>query len=118
MTGETRTQPGSATQLEGLGGPIESAMREYGVPGGALGVLQDGETQTAGYGVTNVENPLPVTPDTLFQIGSITKTFTATAAMRLAEQGRLDLDAPVRRYLPDLRLADDAAAANVTMRHL
>lgn len=62
---------------------------------------------------TNVENPLPVDTDTLFQIGSITKTFTATALVRRAEQGVLDLDAPVRRYIPDLRLQNaDVAGAS------
>ena len=80
------------SQFEGLGGPIEAAMRELGVPGVAIGVLQAGQEQVAGYGLTNVEHPLPVTPDTIFQIGSITKTFTATAAMRLGEQGTQPLE--------------------------
>src|SRR5215211_2481521 len=78
-------------------------MEEHGVPGVALGVLFDGEEETAGLGVTSIENPLEVTPDTLFQIGSIGKAFTATAVMRLVEEGKRDLDAPVRDYLPDFR---------------
>jgi CubicO group peptidase (beta-lactamase class C family) len=93
-------------------------MEETGVPGVALGVLADGKLETAGLGVTSVEHPLEVRPDTLFQIGSITKTFTGTAAMRLVEHGELDLDEPVRTYLPQLRLADEDAAARATMRHL
>ena len=93
-------------------------MEEHGVPGVALGVLFDGEEETAGLGVTSIENPLEVTPDTLFQIGSIGKAFTATAVMRLVEEGKLDLDAPVRDYLPDFRLSDEAAAAGATIRHL
>lgn len=97
---------------------VAEAMRRLPVPGAAFGVLHDGEAHVAGLGVTNLDHPLPVTPDTLFQIGSITKTFTGTLAMRLIEAGRLDLDAPVRTYLPDLRLADEAAAAGVTLRHL
>ncbi|MBV8716855.1 MAG: beta-lactamase family protein [Chloroflexi bacterium] len=88
------------------------------VPGVAVGLLRDGEEFTAGFGVTNVNHPLPVDGDTLFQIGSITKTFTATVAMRLVEEGRLDLDAPVRRWLPELQLADPDVAACVTPRHL
>ncbi|CAN5203748.1 serine hydrolase domain-containing protein [soil metagenome] len=56
--------------------------------------------------------------ETLFQIGSTTKTMTSTVALRLAEAGRLDLDAPVRTYLPELRLADESAAASVTLRHV
>jgi CubicO group peptidase (beta-lactamase class C family) len=97
---------------------VAAQMEETGTPGVSLGVLEGDEIRSAALGVTNVEHPLEVTPDTLFQIGSITKTFTGTAAMRLVERGELDLDAPVRRDLPDLRLADEQAAAAVTMRHL
>jgi len=88
------------------------------VPGFAVGLLANGEEFTAGFGVTNLDHPLPVDGDTLFQIGSITKTFSATAAMRLVDEGRLDLDRPVRGYLPELRLADADASASVTPRHL
>src|SRR5919108_2580753 len=95
-----------------------TSMEELSVPGVALGVLSDGEEETTALGVTSIENPLEVTPDTLFQIGSITKTFTATAIMRLAEEGRLDLDQPVRTYLPEFRLEDEAAAAGATLRTL
>jgi CubicO group peptidase (beta-lactamase class C family) len=93
-------------------------MRRLHVPGVAVGLLHEGREHTAGFGVTSVENPLPVTPDTLFQIGSTTKTVTGTIAMRLVERGQLDLDAPVRTYLPDLRLADPSVAERVTLRHL
>ena len=61
---------------------------------------------------------LPVDADTLFRIGSTTKTFTATAIMRLVEQGKVDLAAPARTYLPNLALADEAAARSVTVRQL
>lgn len=105
--------------------PLQAAMREtvlaamdrVRVPGVAVGLLVDGEEITEGFGVTSVENPLPIDATTLFQIGSITKTFTATAVMRLVEQGKLDLDVPIRTYLPNLRLADDAVAQRVTLRH-
>src|SRR5215208_2444516 len=97
---------------------VEAAMAETETPGAAVGVLEDGDEQVRGFGITSVENPLEVTPDTLFQIGSITKTFTGTVAMVLVERGELDLDAPVRRYLPELRLLDEDAASRATMRHL
>jgi CubicO group peptidase (beta-lactamase class C family) len=96
----------------------ENALADTETPGVALGLLQDGGEHVGGFGVTSVENPLEVTPDTLFQIGSITKTFTGTVAMALVERGELDLDAPVRRYLPKLELADKDVAARVTMRDL
>ena len=97
---------------------VKSLMEEFAVPGVAVGLRHGDDEEVAGYGVTSVEHPLDVDGDTLFQIGSITKTYTATAAVRLSEDGRLDLDEPVRTYLPDLRLADEATAAAVTMRHL
>jgi CubicO group peptidase (beta-lactamase class C family) len=97
---------------------IQEAMHRYHVPGVSFGVLWDGQQHTAGFGVTNVDVPGPVTPETLFQIGSITKTVTATAIMRLVEQGALALDTPIRAYLPDLRLADASVTEQVTLRHL
>jgi CubicO group peptidase (beta-lactamase class C family) len=101
-----------------LGWVVGGLMAELGVPGVAVGVLHGDREHAAGFGVTNVEHPLPVDADTLFQIGSVTKTYTGTALMRLVEAGALDLDAPVRRWVPGLALADPAVAAAVTPRHL
>lgn len=70
------------------------------------------------HGVTSRDNPLPVDKDTLYVVGSVTKTFTATALMRLVAQGRVALDAPVRRYVPELQLADARATAEVTVMNL
>jgi CubicO group peptidase (beta-lactamase class C family) len=97
---------------------VSARREELRVPGVALGVLQDGEERHAGFGVTSVDNPLEVTPETRFQIGSITKTFLGTTAMYLVARGALDLDRPVRAYLPALRLADPDATEQVTLRHL
>ena len=66
------------------------------VPGVAVGVVSGDEEHLAFSGVTSVEDPLPVDEGTLFQIGSTGKTYTATAILRLVEQGKVDLDAPVR----------------------
>src|SRR5512143_854964 len=104
--------------FQDLDAVVGEAMTRLSVPGVAVGILLGGKIHTFGYGVTSVENPLLVTGDTLFQIGSITKTFTGTAVMRLVESGRLELDAPLRKYLPGLRLADEHEAAAVTMQHL
>src|SRR2546422_3802540 len=93
-------------------------MSRYHVPGVAIGILHDGDEDIAAYGVTNLDHPLPVDGDTLFQIASITKTITATVVMRLVERGALDLDAPIRRYLPEFRLRDEGAAEGATLRHL
>jgi CubicO group peptidase (beta-lactamase class C family) len=97
---------------------ITAGMQRIPIPGLAVGVWHDGLEQAAGFGVTSIENPLPVTPDTLFQVGSISKTFTATALMMLMEAGKVELDKPVRTYLPDFQLSDESVAARVTLRHL
>jgi CubicO group peptidase (beta-lactamase class C family) len=97
---------------------MPDAMKQFNVPGVAVGVYCDGREFGAGFGVTSIRNPLPVNEETLFQIGSNTKTFVATAAMRLVEAAKLDLDAPIRKYLPGFRMRDADVTARVTMRHL
>lgn len=96
----------------------EAEIARLQVPGAAVGVLHDGVIYAAGVGVTNVEHPLAVTPETLFQIGSTSKTFTATALMALMEAGRVDLDATVRTYLPWFALQSEDDAARLTVRDL
>ena len=97
---------------------IENSMKKHTIPGVSIGIYNSGEVLTAGFGVTSVENPLPVTDKTLFQIGSITKTFTCTAIMRLIEMGKLDLDAPLRSYYPDFKVSDEETSTKVTIYHL
>lgn len=97
---------------------VEATATEFCIPGVAVGVLMDGEETYACHGVTSIDNPLPVDQHTLFVLGSVTKTYTATALMRLVAEGRVELDAPVRRYVPELMLADEAAAAKVTVLNL
>ncbi len=87
------------------------------VPGFAIGVVRgDSILFVEGYGLRDVEKGLPVTPETGFYIASATKSFTGMTASVLATQGRLDLDAPVSRYLPDLELPEPLAAADITLR--
>ena len=97
---------------------VQESMQRWSVPGVAVGILLDGQEHTVGFGVTSIEHPLAVDADTLMQIGSITKTFTATAAMRLVEAGAVALDEPIRRYLPDLRLSSAEVTAGVSLKHL
>jgi CubicO group peptidase (beta-lactamase class C family) len=88
------------------------------VPGAAIGVLHDGAIYAGAVGITSVDNPLAVTPRTLFQTGSTSKTFAATALMQLVDEGRVDLDATVRTYLPQFALQSAADAARLTVRDL
>ena len=97
---------------------VEAKVTELGIPGAAVGVWANGRELTACHGVTSLDNPLPVDRDTLFVLGSVTKTYTATVIMRLVEAGRIELQAPVRRYVPELRLPDEDAAAQITVLNL
>lgn len=99
---------------------VEAAglMERSSVPGLAIGMIVDGREHTATFGVSSIENRLEVTDDTLFQIGSTTKTITATALMRLVEQGELSLDDRVQEHVPELELADRTVAESVTIRQL
>ena len=97
---------------------ITKEMKRLHVPGIAIGVYHQGKEWSAGLGTTSLEHPLPVTSDTLFQVGSISKTFTGTALMILAEQGKVNLDSPVRKYIKDFKLSDERVAKKVTIRNL
>jgi CubicO group peptidase (beta-lactamase class C family) len=97
---------------------VAEAATRLNVPGVAVGVLLDGEEDYVCHGVTSITDPLPVDEGTLFQIGSTTKTYTATAMMVLVERGLVELDAPVRSYLPDFKLKDESVAANVKVLQL
>lgn len=122
LTLSCSAQPSSTTGTDAgfdeLDAKIEAGMKAYGIPGVAVGVVIGDREYVKGYGVTNVDYPLPVDGGTVFRIGSTTKTFTGTAMMRLVEQGKVDLAAPVRRYLPDFAVADATVGAAVTVRQL
>ena len=101
-----------------LAARLPELLAEHGVPGASLAVGIGDETITVAAGVLNLRTGVPVTSDAVFQIGSVTKVLTATLAMRLADEGRLDLDATVRSILPEFALADAAAAERITVRQL
>jgi CubicO group peptidase (beta-lactamase class C family) len=91
-----------------------SAMRDYQLAGLSVAVRRGGVLlHAAGYGSANVELSAPARPDTVYRVGSITKQFTAVLALRMAQQGLISLDAPIGRYLPELKSAGD-----VTLRQL
>jgi len=110
--------PPSDARVEALASLVQDKMREHRIPGVALGIFENGRVTLRGFGVTSVEDPLPITDHTVFPIASISKTFAATAMMRLVEQGKVDLRAPVRRYLPDFRVQDEAVSRDVTIWNL
>jgi CubicO group peptidase (beta-lactamase class C family) len=97
---------------------LVTSMRASFVPGTAIGLISGDLEEHATFGVASLSSLRPVTADTLFEIGSITKTITATAIWRLIDQGALDLDAPVRTYIPGLALMDADVAEQVTVSNL
>jgi CubicO group peptidase (beta-lactamase class C family) len=97
---------------------ITELLAEYGIPSAAVGVLHNGEITEFAVGVKNVESNENATTDTIYQCGSMTKTWTAVTFMQLVDEGKVDLDEPVRTYLPDFTVADPDVSAKVTPRHL
>ena len=94
---------------------VEAELRETKAPGAAVAVLKDGEVvYLRAFGVRSQEESAPVTPDTLFRLGSTTKMMTALVALQAAAEGRLDLDVPVKTYVKDLH----PAIGKVTLRQL
>ena len=96
---------------------VRRALAEYGVPGLALGILDGGQRRLGAWGIANLDTGVAMVPESVLQIGSITKIFTTTLLMGLIEEGRLSLDQPVAELLPGFRLVDADATRAVTLRH-
>ncbi|TCO60776.1 serine hydrolase domain-containing protein [Actinocrispum wychmicini] len=101
-----------------LPGRLAELIAEHRVPGAQAAVLVDGEIVDAAAGVLSTTTGVEVTTDAVFQIGSITKVWTATLVMQLVDEGLVDLDEPVVTYVPDFKVADPKATATVTVRQL
>lgn len=97
---------------------LPALLAEHKVPGAAIGVYSGGEVFDFASGVLSHATGVEATADSVFQVGSITKTWTTTLVMQLADEGLLDLDATVVTYLPDFSLADGDAAKTITVRQL
>ncbi|MCL4706215.1 beta-lactamase family protein, partial [bacterium] len=94
-------------------------MKSWNVPGLAMAIVKDGDVIfSEGFGYRNVESKLPVTPNTLFAIGSSSKAFTAASLGILVDDGKIDWDKPVRDYLPTFKLHDNFASERMTPRDL
>lgn len=111
-------QPASDRYKQQLEPQLQQMVREQNIPGLALGVIENGRLAYAGgFGVMKIGEPQPITPETLFHMASITKPFVATSVMQLWEQGKVDLDAPVTRYVPYFRL-HDSRYSQITVRQM
>jgi len=90
----------SAQQIREVSQAAAAAIETNRLPGLSVAVSKDGHIWSAGFGKADLEQDVPVTAQSMFRTGSVAKWFTATAAMRLVEDGKLDLDAPIQRYCP------------------
>lgn len=118
LAGPGRAQQAADARIEALATLTEAKMREHRIPGVALGIVNGDAVGIRGFGVASVEQQQPIGEHTVFPIASISKTFAATAAMRLVEQGKIDLRDPVRKYIPEFRVQDEGASREATIWHL
>jgi CubicO group peptidase (beta-lactamase class C family) len=99
---------------EKLGRFVAEAMQQDHVPGLSLALVKDGHIVYAkGFGARRLKDNAPATPDTLYGVGSCTKSFTALAIMQLVEQGKLSLNDPVRKYLPEFKVGKEEAPITI-----
>ncbi|MGH9113251.1 MAG: serine hydrolase domain-containing protein [Acidimicrobiales bacterium] len=107
-----------ASYADRLDAHLAELAGQHGVPGAVCGVLSDDQTAIATWGLANAATRVEVTPDTLFQIGSITKLYTTTLLLQAEAAGIVSLDEPVRAQLQEFSVADPAATIEITPRHL
>ncbi len=117
---KAQTRPSASPVLPpGFDALVERVMKTFEVPGLAVSVVKDGQVVLAkGYGVRRLGQPAPVDARTLFGIASNTKAFTATALGLLVEEGRIEWDGPVTRYLPWFQMWDPYVTREMTVRDL
>ncbi|MFS0555083.1 serine hydrolase domain-containing protein [Brevibacillus sp. 179-C9.3 HS] len=105
--------------VSGLEAFVQQFMEKEKVPGLSIGISRNGESiYQRGFGVTDLDTNQPVTPTTIFGIASVTKSFTAVAIMQLVAAGKLSIDDPIGKYLPDLRLKGSISLEQITIHHL
>ncbi|MEK7725355.1 MAG: serine hydrolase domain-containing protein, partial [Acidobacteriota bacterium] len=103
------TQPSNNLQktLQTIEESVEKRRKELGIPGMSLVIVKDGEiVYLKGFGYKDFEKKIPVTPDTQFAIGSITKSFTGLSVLMSADEGKLSLEDSPKKYLPYFKMKD------------
>ncbi len=102
----------SGFDQQDLGQILDRLTNAHDVPGSSVCILINGQVMEAASGIVNRNTGIATTPDTVFQIGSVTKPFTATLAMQMVDEGKISLDAPIAEYLPTFSLRGVADAGN------
>jgi CubicO group peptidase (beta-lactamase class C family) len=109
--------PGRST-TDNLTGRLAASIQKHNVPGASAAVFRAGQWEVAAAGVTNITTGVDVTPETVMHIGSITKVLNATLVMQLVDEGRVELTAPLKQYIPDFQVADRDATELITVEML
>ena len=112
------SQPSTPALLADFQGYVDTVRERYQVPALSIAVWYQNKLYQAASGILNVETGVEATPDSIFQIASITKVFTASLMMQLVEEGRVDLDKPVKQYLRDFQLSDAHLSETITVAQL
>jgi cyclic peptide transporter len=115
---ETNTNTDEEIPFARIEKKIRELMEKWDIPGLSLAIVKGDRVHTRGFGYADVENETPVTPDTLFELASTSKAFTALAVLQLEKQDLLNLDAPVSKYLPWFYVNHDKKKHPVTLRQL
>ena len=93
---------------------VEQLIDQWRVPGLAVGIVQDDEiVLSKGYGYSDLRAKKPVTSQTLFALASVTKSFTTTGLAMIVDKGELSWDVPIREYMPEFKLSDQACHAQI-----
>ncbi|MDC0003324.1 beta-lactamase family protein [Porticoccaceae bacterium] len=110
----------TATQsiLNDLQGYTETLVAQQNIPAASIAIWKDGQLHQGAAGILNIDTGVTATTDSIFQIGSITKVMTTCLVMQLVDEGKVDLDAPVKQYVQDFQIADAEASACITVRQL
>lgn len=107
-----------AAPLQDLQRYTEAQVEQHAIPALSLAIWKDNQLHTAATGILNLHTGVKATTEAIFQIGSITKVMTACLVMQLVDEGKIELDVPVKRYLPDFQIADAKATETITVRQL
>ena len=118
-TAQSAAETGQAAADDAaLSDKLNAICKQARVVGASAALFEDGNLKTATYGVANMKSGVDITTDTVMHIGSITKVINTTLLMQLVDEGLVDLDEPVRKYLPKLRIADMRALRKISVRML
>src|SRR5690242_9307862 len=104
--------------LGDLQGYVETLVSGQRIPALSVAIWHENTLYRATAGILNIETGVEATVDSVFQIGSVSKAFTASLVMLMVDQGKLELDKPVRHYLPSFQVSDADATETLTLRHL